>query len=224
MRNPSLQYSAFVSFLIHATLIISSVFFFKQSKQISLHQPIIVNLISQETSISGNNTNHVELSHQLEDTLKNSNKFNIKSKKDFTEEKELIERKISAIAAKKKIENIVRLRSILISSKVGTVKNIPLQNVNMNTSGNVSGNVFDDYFAKITKQIWQQWIYPDIGKKNVEAIISIKILKNGTLIIQNIEKSSGNPLFDKSALKALTKANPLPPPPYEIEIGVRFFL
>ena len=52
---------------------------------------------------------------------------------------------------------------------------------------------------------------------------AIKILKDGTTIVQNIEKSSGNSLFDRSALKALAKASPLPPPPYEMEIGVRFY-
>jgi TonB family protein len=62
-----------------------------------------------------------------------------------------------------------------------------------------------------------------MGRKEIEAIVSVKILKDGTARVQRIEKSSGNALFDRSALKALAKASPLPPPPYEMEIGVRFY-
>ena len=75
----------------------------------------------------------------------------------------------------------------------------------------------------ITKEIWQQWVYPDTGKKDIEAIISVKILRDGTAIVQKVEKSSGNALFDRSAISALAKASPLPPPPQEMEIGVRFY-
>jgi colicin import membrane protein len=83
--------------------------------------------------------------------------------------------------------------------------------------------MFDDYYAKIMGEIKQQWIWTGTGEKDLEAVISIKILRDGTTLIKRIEKSSGNDLFDRSAVKALTKANPLPPPPYEMEIGVRFY-
>lgn len=219
MKNPSLQKSTLVSFLLHSILLIISIIFFKQSREISLYQPITVNLISNEILTEQGKTEEIELSHTSDDKAKNTSEIKESAKKDFLKEKELIEKKISTIAAKKKIEKIVRLRSIAISSKENINKKTGLQS----TDQNISGNVFDDYYSKITKEIWKQWVYPDIGKKNIEAIISIKILKNGTLIIQNIEKSSGNSLFDKSALKALAKANPLPPPPYEMEIGVRFY-
>ncbi|MCX5719973.1 MAG: energy transducer TonB, partial [Nitrospirae bacterium] len=73
------------------------------------------------------------------------------------------------------------------------------------------------------KEIWQQWVFPDTGHKDLETIISIKIRKDGTITAQKIEKSSGNLIFDRSAIKAITKANPLSPPPYEMEIGVRFY-
>jgi TonB family protein len=54
-------------------------------------------------------------------------------------------------------------------------------------------------------------------------VVSIRILKNGTLQVLNIERSSGIPLFDRSALRAITKASPVTPPPQEMEIGVRFY-
>ena len=64
---------------------------------------------------------------------------------------------------------------------------------------------------------------PTYWEEGLEAIISVKILKDGTVIVQRVEKSSGNTLFDRSAIRALAKASPLPPPPYEMEIGVRFY-
>ena len=60
-------------------------------------------------------------------------------------------------------------------------------------------------------------------QKNLEAIISIRVFMDGTVVVQRIEKSSGNAFFDKSAMKAIAKASPLSPSPHEMEIGVRFF-
>lgn len=90
--------------------------------------------------------------------------------------------------------------------------------------GDVSSAVSNSYYALITQKIWGQWVYPDTAASGLELIISIKISRNGKIISREIEKSSGNMLFDNSAIKALSKASPLPPPPAEMEIGVRFYL
>ena len=86
------------------------------------------------------------------------------------------------------------------------------------------GSSAEDYSSKIMNGIHQYWsLPPGAGKKGLETIVAIRILKDGTVIVQRIEKKSGNTLFDRSALQALAKANPLPPPPYEMEIGVKFY-
>jgi len=82
----------------------------------------------------------------------------------------------------------------------------------------------DSYYGLITNKIRQQWVYPDIETSELEVVVSIKIDREGKIFSQEIEKSSGNPLFDRSAMKAISKASPLPPPLKEIEIGVRFYL
>jgi colicin import membrane protein len=82
----------------------------------------------------------------------------------------------------------------------------------------------DSYYALITQKIWSEWIYPDFGSARFEVIVSIKIDSEGKVVSQAIEETSGNMLFDRSALKAISKASPLPPPPVEMEIGVRFYL
>jgi colicin import membrane protein len=82
----------------------------------------------------------------------------------------------------------------------------------------------DSYYALVTRKIWSEWIYPESDLSGLEVVITIKIDSEGKVISQEIEKSSGNILFDRSAVKAISKASPLPPPPVEMEIGVRFYL
>jgi colicin import membrane protein len=79
-----------------------------------------------------------------------------------------------------------------------------------------------DYYTKIQQEIRRQWIFPETAKQVHEVVISVRIMKDGTVVTQDIEKSSGNALFDRSALRALAKASPVSPPPHEMEIGIRF--
>lgn len=80
------------------------------------------------------------------------------------------------------------------------------------------------YYAQITEKIWKQWMYPGAESTGLETVVSIRIDREGRIVSREVEKSSGNNLFDRSALKALLKASPLPPPPVELEVGVRFYL
>lgn len=82
---------------------------------------------------------------------------------------------------------------------------------------------YDSYYALITRKIWSEWIYPESNSSGLEVIIAVKIDRDGKVVSREIEKSSGDTLFDRSALKAISKASPLPPPPTEIEIGIRFY-
>lgn len=226
MKEPSLQKTTAFSLVLHISFLLISFLFLRQSNQF-LMPSYTVNLVSPEAlkgierkgriSPVKTRSTHVTKDAPKKDVPKENidKKFN----KD-----ELIEEKISVIAAKKRLERIVRLRSII--SLKADVDNKGVKNKNISDTPSIStgkGSIFDDYYTKIKNQIWQQWVYPATGEKDLEAIISIRIMKDGTISIQKIEKSSGNPLFDKSTIKALTKANPLPPPPYEMEVGVRFY-
>ena len=64
---------------------------------------------------------------------------------------------------------------------------------------------------------------PDLALFGVE-VMRAHAGESETVLSQDIEKSSGNLLFDRSATKAISKASPLSPPPVEMEIGVRFYL
>jgi colicin import membrane protein len=219
MREPSLQKTTLLSFILHLSIFLIAIIFLKQSNYIHVTSPYTVNLVSPDVLTgmkkekSVNIFRNTEKSSQLPVITEKE-----MSRKEIYRDQEIIEDKIAAIAAKKKIEKIVKLRSII---------SLKADNDNPKTSSldtsNRKGLLFDGYYSKISREIWQQWVYPDIGRKDIEAIISIKILKDGTAIVQGIEKSSGNALFDRSAIRALAKASPLSPPPYEMEIGVRFY-
>lgn len=219
MRVPSLQKTIIVSLALHLTVLLVSFILLRQSSQFIMSSTYTVNLLTSEVLKGVGKVESKISSEALKDTSFREEVPEEETKKKIRKE-ELIEEKISAIKAKKRVEQIVKLRSA-ISLK----KNFKGENIADTSSFNAGkGGIFDDYYVKIRNQIWQHWVYPDTGKNNLEAIISIIIMKDGTISIQKIEKSSGNPLFDKSVIKALTKASPLPPPPYEMEVGVKFYL
>jgi TonB family protein len=86
------------------------------------------------------------------------------------------------------------------------------------------------YYTQVWNLIKSQWSIPDSGLdrgKNLLAIISIRLNKEGTLLDMKFERESGEPLFDKSAWMAIKRVGNFPPfPPGmsmdSIEIGVRF--
>jgi TonB family protein len=53
-------------------------------------------------------------------------------------------------------------------------------------------------------------------------VVSITVMRDGRAKVNGFERSSGTAVFDQSALKAIEKASPFDPPPFELEIGVRF--
>lgn len=86
------------------------------------------------------------------------------------------------------------------------------------------------YYTMIWEKIRDAWVLPEgITKgKNLEAIVALRIKRNGSIENYWIEKGSGNAYFDQSAIRAINKANPLPPLPEDFreeifEVGVRFY-
>lgn len=101
-------------------------------------------------------------------------------------------------------------------------------------TGGASSGVMSIKFKIYYNEIWQRirsvWVLPEEalgGKKNLETIITIRIAKDGQIEDVQFEKTSGNSYLDESALRAIKKANPLPPLPSGMEgdklyVGVRF--
>lgn len=86
------------------------------------------------------------------------------------------------------------------------------------------------YYNMVWEKIRNSWVLPEgVTKgKNLEAIMALRIKRDGTIEKYWIEKGSGNAYFDQSTIRAINKANPLPPLPEDFredifEVGVRFY-
>ncbi|MDI6763311.1 MAG: TonB family protein [Thermodesulfobacteriota bacterium] len=88
----------------------------------------------------------------------------------------------------------------------------------------------NEYYGLIWAKIKQSWTIPEHLLKervDLEAIIIIIIERDGKVQKSWFEKKSGNALYDQMAMRAVIKAEPLPPIPKELnqeslEIGIRF--
>ncbi len=220
MREPTLKKTALVSALLHLLAFVTTMVLLQHSNQFVMPSPYTVNLVSPDT-LRKSAAVRSRRAASVKEPVKSSDKKSVavKPKEDDLQDRQHIQEMINAIEAKKKIERIVKLRN-MISLKRGDDR---LGKSAKTSSTHGKGDLSDDYYRKITREIWQQWVYPETSRKDIEAIVAVKILKDGTALVQRIEKSSGNLLFDRAALKALAKASPLEPPPYEMEIGVRFY-
>jgi len=87
-----------------------------------------------------------------------------------------------------------------------------------------------DYYSAIWAKIKKEWTLPgDLpkGKVDLETVIVITLERDGKVQKSSFEKRSGNAHYDQSAMRAIKKAEPLPPIPKEFsdetfEIGIRF--
>ena len=94
---------------------------------------------------------------------------------------------------------------------------------NAPTGGNATpSNIkFRAYYDRIWAQIRSSWVLPEGVTSRVSLVtdIRIRIAPNGEIEQSWIEKKSGNDYYDQSALRAIRKANPLPPLPDELSGG-----
>jgi TolA protein len=232
MTVPSLQKTALLSFGLHVMIFLLAVFILKQSNRMVIPSPYTVDLVSPGVM-------HKINKGKSEVVAGESRKSTAppvapeKSRKDKAEEEAretaLIEKKIDKLRQRRKVKNEI---SDLDAKRKALAKlhdTISVEAGDKHASDSkrsplsaAKGTIFDAYYAKIQGEIWQHWYPPDVGRKNIEAIVSVKISKDGKAVVRRMEKSSGDALFDRSVRLAIAKASPLSRPPYEMEIGVRF--
>jgi colicin import membrane protein len=68
------------------------------------------------------------------------------------------------------------------------------------------------YRNRISNIIKEQWVWGD-KRKTLEAIVSFGIRENGEIFGVRLTRASGDAAYDDSVLRAINRANPLPPPP-----------
>lgn len=101
-------------------------------------------------------------------------------------------------------------------------------------SGAGGGGVMVDenlrrYLIAVNSQIQEHWVLPDLQnwKANVEAIVIIRVRRDGAVVETTFKKKSDNVFFNQFVEKTLKLSAPLPPFPIginqsEMEIGLKF--
>ena len=85
------------------------------------------------------------------------------------------------------------------------------------------------YLIAVNSQIQEHWVLPDLQnwKENVEAIVIIRVRRDGAVVETTFKKKSDNVFFNQFVEKTLKLSAPLPPFPIginqsEMEIGLKF--
>ncbi len=90
----------------------------------------------------------------------------------------------------------------------------------------VTPSQMEHYFGMVRERVKGFWVIPDTvaEEEGMEAVVVVTIDKNGLVLTSRFERVSGNPYFDQSAMRAITKASPFPPPPGKVplEFGLVF--
>ncbi len=99
----------------------------------------------------------------------------------------------------------------------------------MTGKGKSIKEITDMYGEEVSTRIKRRWNFPTeiIVSKGLEAIIEIEIADDGTILSRKFEKTSGNMLFDQSAMRAVKDTTTVPalPPqlrPGPLVMGIRF--
>lgn len=79
--------------------------------------------------------------------------------------------------------------------------------------GGRAAEALEIYNVEMGFQIRKNWICPMGVDENLQAVITIHIGADGSLMDLRFEKRSGNDTYDESARKAILKSVPLPPLP-----------
>jgi len=206
--------SLFLSIIFHILFILLLIFGIRNSTYdlknityITLMNESINNKIINNSNLQNTEKNEIAKLNPIVKQIEKINEKKIKS------DEELLEERLSAIRAKKRIQEIAISNSLK--------SNTALSDNKLNSNKTEDG-VSSSYLSIISGLIRQNWNIPDTIPKNLEAIVSVRILSNGQVIIEKFEKSSGNTIFDSSVIIALKKSSPLPPPKYEVIVGLRF--
>jgi TonB family protein len=96
------------------------------------------------------------------------------------------------------------------------------------TSGEITTKT-SEYANLIKLRVRKNWSLPPElqSRKDLENIVEIKIMRDGSLAYAGFEKRSGNSYYDDSTMKAVKKSAPFPPlfeefPYNSMEIGIIF--
>jgi colicin import membrane protein len=94
--------------------------------------------------------------------------------------------------------------------------------------GRVASSLLGFYGDRVKETISRNWVFSEaIRTQGLETRVMVVINREGGIMELRVEKSSGNTIFDESAIRAVRKSAPLPPLPQvisypKVEISLRF--
>ncbi|MDA8104604.1 MAG: TonB family protein [Nitrospiraceae bacterium] len=230
MKGPSLQRSAALSAGLHITFFLLTFLVLRQSHDIVMPSPYVVNLVSPGRTAPRTNAAPPAESVSAPETTAGpavTEKKETKTRVDEKTAQKEIEDSIAAIKAKEKIKKkqneFDKIKRELAAIRAGSGKAGTQSRQHAAAAGPTQGSGQGSYVDRVAGEIHDEWQWPDYMKKDLEAVISIRIQRDGTISQMKFEKKSGDRLFDRSVAQAIAKASPVTPPPYEMEIGVRFY-
>ncbi|MGV8073602.1 MAG: TonB family protein [Syntrophobacteraceae bacterium] len=96
----------------------------------------------------------------------------------------------------------------------GAVKGATGTGVGGSPNGAQVSAAFAAWQMALRNAIRQNWAVPEFLKaQNLEAVLIIAMKRDGTVLDLHFEKKSGQPIYDESLMRAVRKAEPLPPFP-----------
>ena len=132
-------------------------------------------------------------------------------------------------SVEKRIRDLKRRAGTDVASAKGTLGQSELSG-----PGGAGGRLIDPalarYLVGVREKIEATWHIPFISsqKQNLEVNATIKIRKDGRIVDINIDKRSGNRIYDESVVRVLRMIDPLPPlpssvteDPLEVELSLR---
>ncbi len=237
MIDPGLKKAAAVSFALHMLFASLAFITIGRAPTFVMPSPYVVSLVSPGKSAL--KTSRIPPSKKIIAPAKVEEELpvekpSVRAVKEPPEKafKEYSKDKIAALRAQKEHKEYLadRKNALLAKQKLADVKKIGEAKSAVSVTakptggepGAGEGTIVSNYTDMLSSLIQQEWVFFDTDSGNIFAIISVRISKNGALQITKVERASGNAIFDRSALRAIQKASPVPPPPYEMELGVRF--
>lgn len=138
-------------------------------------------------------------------------------------ERQAVEDRILAMRAKHEIAKRVKLRETVHiggNARKPELKPAPAGGMGGRQTGDPT--YLQQYASKVGAEIRKNWFYPDMRGEGLYAEVSVIILADGMLVMKDFERKSGNPLFDNSIGRAISRTGKVEPPPFELETVMRF--
>lgn len=222
MKPAGLSRALGVSVALHVLTIVTALFIASRSMVQKAPVPYSVSLVSETPAFSGSVAPAPAKEASTRPGEAPQPAAKPKERVAKKEDEALVREMIESLQAKKRIEKIVALRKTIEVGGSAAQKPAKQPAAAATEQRGSGGGKGTDYYALVVQRIRQRWVFPETLDRGLEAIVAIRVERDGRVTIERMEKSSGNTLFDRSVLRAITLASPLPLPPQEMEIGVRF--